>query len=130
MKKEIICISCPIGCTLIIDYTSKKIQNIIGNRCILGIDYAKKEIFNPERLLTTTVRVRNGHLPLVSVRTSKPIPKHRIFNVMDLLSKVEVEAPIKIGEKIIQNLFDLKVDILATKNIRKIKNKLCSISIN
>jgi CxxC motif-containing protein len=60
----------------------------------------------------------------VSVRTSNPIPKNRIFDAMNLLSKVEIEAPIKIGEKIIQNLFDLKVNIIATKNIKKIEKTI------
>ncbi len=124
MKKEMICISCPMGCPLTVDYTQKKIQTIVGNRCNLGIEYAKKEIFNPERILTTTVRIKNGHLPLVSVRTSNPIPKNRIFDAMNLLSKVEIEAPITIGEKIIQNLFDLKVNIIATKNIKKIEETI------
>jgi CxxC motif-containing protein len=65
------------------------------------------------------VGVKSGHLPLVSVRTSKPIPKNRIFEAMDLLAKVEIEAPVKIGEEIIQNLFDTNVSVVATKNIVK-----------
>jgi CxxC motif-containing protein len=119
MRKKMICICCPIGCPLIVDYAPKKVQSVIGNRCKIGLDYAEKECFNPERTLTTTVRIKNGHLPLVSVRTNKPIPKNRIFDVMTLLAKVEMEAPIKIGEKIIENLFDAGVSIVATKNILK-----------
>ncbi|MCK4885452.1 DUF1667 domain-containing protein [Candidatus Bathyarchaeota archaeon] len=119
MKKEMICIGCPLGCPLTVDYTQKTVQRISGNRCNLGLEYAKKEIFNPERTLTTTVKIKNGHLPLVSVRTSKPIPKNRIFDAMNLLAKVEIEAPITIGEKIIQNLFDTNASIVATKNILK-----------
>ena len=119
MNKEIICISCPIGCSLTVNYTQKKIQSISGNRCKLGLEYAKKEILNPERLLTTTVKIKNGHLPLVSVKTSKTIPKNQIFDVMNLLAKIEIEAPITIGETIIQNLFDTDVSIIATKSILK-----------
>jgi CxxC motif-containing protein len=119
MKKEMICIGCPLGCSLNIDYIGKTLQNINGNRCKVGLKYAEKEIFNPERTLTTTVKVRNGHLPLVSVKTNNPIPKNRIFDAMILLAKVEVDAPIRIGEKIIQNLFNTNVSIVATKNILK-----------
>ena len=119
MKKEMICIGCPMGCYLTVDYVGKTIHGVGGNRCKLGLDYAEKEILNPERTLTTTVRVKNGHLPLVSVRTSKPIPKNRIFDAMTLLAKVEIEAPIRIGERIIQNLFDTNASIVATKNILK-----------
>ena len=119
MKKEMICIGCPMGCYLSIDLVGKTVRDVSGNRCKVGLEYAEKEVSNPERTLTTTVKVKNGHLPLVSVRTNKPIPKNRIFDTMNLLAKVEVEAPIKIGEPIVQNVFDMGVNIVATKNILK-----------
>ena len=119
MKKEMICIGCPLGCPLSVEYIRKTIQSIDGNRCNVGLEYAEKEIFNPERTLTTTVKVKNGHLPLGSVRTSKPIPKNRIFDTMKLLANVEIEAPIRIGDEIVRNLFDTNVSIVATKNILK-----------
>ena len=117
MKKEMICIVCPMGCFLTVEHDQKKVQSIIGNKCNLGLDYAEKEVLNPERTLTTTVRVKNGHLPLVSVRTSKPIPKKLIFDTMTLLAKISVEAPVEIGERIIENLFDTNANIVATKAI-------------
>ena len=116
-----ICIGCPMGCLLSVKYIEKTIQSINGNRCKFGLEYAEKEIYHPERTLTSTVRVKNGNLPLVSVRTSKPITKNRIFEVMNLLAQVEIEAPIRIGEKIVENLFDTKVNIIATKNVLKSK---------
>jgi CxxC motif-containing protein len=119
MRKEIVCIGCPLGCPLTVDHNQKTVQKISGNRCNLGSQYAEKELFNPERTLTTTVKVKNGHLPLVSVRTSTPIPKKRLFDAMNLLAKIEVEAPIKIGDIILQNLFDTNASIVATKNILK-----------
>jgi CxxC motif-containing protein len=54
----------------------------------------------------------------VSVRTNKPIPKNKIFDTMNLLAKIEVEAPIKIGDPIVQNIFDTGVNVVATKNIK------------
>lgn len=120
MKKEIICIICPLGCSLTVEYAQQVIQGIEGNQCKLGLEYAEKEIFNPERTLTTTVRVKHGHLPLVSVRSDKPIPKELLFDAMNLLAKIEVEAPIRIKDKIVENLFDTGIDIIATKNIEKI----------
>jgi CxxC motif-containing protein len=119
MKKELICIGCPMGCYLTVDYAETKTIAVSGNRCKVGLQYAEKELSNPERTLTTTVKVRNGHLPLVSVRTNKPIPKSRLFEAMDLLANVEVEAPIKLGTTIVKNIFDTGVDIVATKNISK-----------
>lgn len=119
MKKEMICIICPLGCSLTVNYTQKAIQNVEGKQCERSLDYAEKEIFNPERTLTTTVRVKHGHLPLVSVRTNKPLPKELLFDAMDLLAEIEVEAPIKIEHKIVENLFNTGVDVVATKNVEK-----------
>jgi CxxC motif-containing protein len=119
MKKEMICIGCPMGCYLSVDYIGTTIADVSGNRCKVGLEYAEKEISNPERTLTTTVKVKHGHLPLVSVRTNKSIPKSRILDAMNLLAKIEVEAPIKIGELIVQNIFNTGVNIVATKNISK-----------
>jgi CxxC motif-containing protein len=123
MKKEMICIGCPMGCYLTVDYVGTTIRAVSGNRCNVGLHYAEKELSNPERTLTTTVKVKHGHLALVSVRTNKPIPKSRIFDAMDLLAKVEVEAPIKIGDPIIENIFNTGVNIVATKHVlRKSSN--------
>ena len=119
MKKEMICIVCPLGCSLTVDYTQRAIQSVEGNQCKLGREYAEKEILNPERTLTTTVRVKHGHLSLVSVKSNKPLPKERLFDAMNLLAKIEVEAPIRIGDKIVENLFNTGVDAVATKNIEK-----------
>ena len=121
MKNEIICISCPLGCYLTVNHNQNKVKNVIGNRCSLGLNYAKKEILNPERTLTTTVKVSNGNLPLVSVKTSQPIPKNKIFDAMKLLAKIKIDAPVEIGEKIIQNIFDTNANVIATKNIIKMK---------
>lgn len=119
MKKKMICIGCPMGCYLTVDYVGKKISGVSGNRCKVGVEYAEKEISSPERTLTTTVKVKNGHLPLVSVRTDKPMPKSRIFDAMNLLAEVEAKAPVKIGEIIIQDVFGTGVNIVATKNISR-----------
>ena len=119
MNKELLCIICPLGCPLTIEYTNRTINEIFGNRCKLGLEYAKKEFSNPERTLTTTVKVKNGNLPLVSVRTNKPIPKNKIFETMNLLANIELNAPIKIGDIIVRNLLNTRANVVATKNILK-----------
>jgi len=119
MRKELVCIGCPMGCYLTVDYEGKNVSSVSGNRCKVGLEYAQKEIVNPERTLTTTVKVENGAVPLVSVRTNKPIPKSRLFDAMDLLAKTEVEAPVSIGQPVICDLFGTGVDVLATKNVLK-----------
>jgi CxxC motif-containing protein len=119
MKKEIICIGCPMGCYITVDYNGTTVNNVTGNRCQVGQEHAQKELANPERNLTTTVKVKHGHLPLVSVKTNKPIPKGRLFDAMNLLATVEVEAPVIIGQPIVENIFNTGVNVVATKNILK-----------
>jgi CxxC motif-containing protein len=113
MKKELICIVCPRGCHLTIDEN----LTVSGNFCKRGEIYARNEIKNPTRIITTTVAVTNGTYPRLSVKTSVPIPKNKIFDVMGELRKVKVNAPIKLGDVIVKNILDTGSDIVATESI-------------
>ena len=64
--------------------------------------------------------VRNGNFPLVSVKTSKPIPKEKIFEILEIIKKTSINAPIDLGEIIIKNILNTGSDIIATKSIKKI----------
>ncbi|MDD2591308.1 MAG: DUF1667 domain-containing protein [Erysipelotrichaceae bacterium] len=125
MNKELTCINCPIGCHLIIelDQDQKPIQ-VTGNRCIKGKEYAIQELSEPKRMLTTTMRVINGEKPLVSVRTSIPIAKDLIFQVMDIIDNTKLKAPIMIGDILIPNILRSNVDIIATSNNKLAINHL------
>jgi len=117
MNKKFICIICPVGCEIEVEYDSEKIKKITGNSCEKGKEYIVEEIYNPKRVLTTTVKIKNGEMPLVSVKTSKPIPKDLIFKSMDELAEIKVSAPIKIGDIIIKNLLNTGADVIATKKV-------------
>ena len=119
MKKEITCIICPIGCRLMVEYRDDSILNIEGFECKKGKKYASEELLNPVRSLTSTILVKDGEIPLVSVKTEKPIPKEKLFEVMDAISGIEVDAPVDIGDVLVKNVLDLNVDILATKKVEK-----------
>jgi CxxC motif-containing protein len=119
MESKITCIICPIGCEITIHHEEKKIISIEGHQCKKGIPYAEGELFDPKRTLTTTMLVKGGELPLVSVRTSSPIPKERMFHVMDCISQTIIDAPVEIGDVLVKNVLDLNVDIVATKKVKK-----------
>ena len=121
MKKEITCIICPIGCTLVVEFRYGSILNIEGFECKKGKNYASEELLNPVRTLTTTIVVKDGEISLISVKTAKPIPKDKLFEVMDALSKTEVSAPVKLGDILVKNILGLEADILATKNVERMK---------
>ena len=88
------------------------------NLCPRGEEFAKEEIERPMRILPTSVRVIGGERELVSVKTSAPIPRDRIFDVMEIIKKTSVKAPVEIGQVIIENVLNLGVDVVATRSVR------------
>lgn len=123
MKKhhELVCIVCPMGCrlTLTKDDNAPKGYIIEGNICKRGVDYAIKEMTSPTRMLPTTVKIKDGFISRLPVRTTVAIPKELIFKAMDEINKVEVDAPVKCGDIIISNLLGTGADIIATRSMRR-----------
>lgn len=117
--KDMICIVCPFGCKLkvIKNDTSQTGYVVEGNKCFRGADYGVKEITNPTRVLTTTVIISDASVKRLPVRTSGTIPKHLIKNAMELTNKVEVKAPIKAGQVIINNILDTGVNVIASRSM-------------
>ena len=111
--RELICITCPRGCHLVVDDE----LNVSGNFCPRGAIYAKTELTHPVRMVTSSVAVISEIESRLPVKTKEPIPKELIFKIMEEINKVEVKAPIKIGDVIIKNVLNTNVDIVATKNI-------------
>jgi CxxC motif-containing protein len=119
-KRNIICISCPRGCDIQTSLDGNgAIVKIEGNFCKLGEDYVAAEIREPKRIVTSTVRIKNGEYPLIPVWTVKPIPKDRIFELMELIREIELEAPVKKGHPVLKNIFGLNIDVVASKSIKK-----------
>ena len=111
-KRNLTCIGCPMGCALLVEMNGKEIISVTGNTCKKGAEYAVKEVTDPTRIVTTTVRVKNGSMPVVSVKTAQDIPKGKIFDC--------VEAPVQIGDVILENVAGTGVDIVATGNVKQI----------
>jgi len=119
-EKEITCIVCPIGCKILVETDGKHIKNLDGNKCKRGIDYAEHEALDPRRMLTTSVFVDGGEWPLVSVKSTKPVPKEKIFNVLKEIRKTKVNAPVKSGQRILNNVANTDINIVATKIVKKL----------
>lgn len=118
MTKEMICVSCPLGCMLSVELNDKnEVISVSGNTCKRGEQYAVDECTNPVRMLTSTMKVEGGKLPVIPVKTSKPIPKGKMFECMEIINSVCVDAPIKMGEVLISNICDTGVDIIATNEM-------------
>lgn len=118
-RHEMICIVCPIGChlELIDDPESKTAYKVSGAQCRRGELYAIKELTNPTRILTSTVKFNGGFLRRLPVRTNTSISKDKIFDCMKIINTVEVQAPIAIGQVIIKDILATGVDIIASRSM-------------
>ena len=114
MKKSLICVSCPLGCPVEVVIENGEVVSVTGNTCKRGDAYARTEITNPMRSLTTSVKVNGGVHPVVPVKSSGPIPKDKMFDCMKVINEATINAPVKIGDGVIENILDLDVDIVAT----------------
>ena len=115
--RELICIGCPLGCPLTVTVENNEVTSVAGNTCPRGDAYARKEVTNPTRIVTSTVVVEGGVAPMVSCKTAADIPKGKIFDVTEALQAVCVPAPVAIGDVVLANAAGTGVDVIATKNI-------------
>ena len=113
-EKHIICIICPQGCDITVDGEGDTIRSMTGQLCKQGETYARDEFINPLRILTSTVKISGSTMPLMAVRTNKPISKKLLLRGMEEVKKVQVSAPVKRGDIIIHNILDTGADLVAT----------------
>lgn len=106
-----------MGCSIAVEMDGNEVVSVTGNTCKRGDVYARKEVTNPTRIVTSTVRVIGGKEDMVSVKTKEDIPKGKIFDCIKALKNVEVEAPVQIGDVIVPDAAGTGVDIVATKNV-------------
>ena len=114
MKKSLTCVSCPLGCPIEVEIENGEVISVAGNTCKRGDAYARSEVTNPVRSLTTSVKVEGGIHPVVPVKSAGPIPKDKMFECMKEINAVTIKAPVKIGDVVIENICGLGVDIIAT----------------
>jgi len=111
------CIVCPTGCEIQAkkDLTGK--ITFEGYTCNRGLEYAEQEFYEPKRILTTTMRVENGFLPLIPVRCDKPILKDKLKDVLNEIAKAKVKAPIKMGDILIKDVIGSGANIIASRDL-------------
>ncbi len=117
MHEELVCIICPISCQLSVKYNKKRISKVEGNQCKRGLEYAEKEIFHPERIVTTTVRITGTNVTLLPVRTDKGVPRDMTLNIVQEASKLTVAAPVKLGDILIRNILKTNTNLVATRSL-------------
>lgn len=115
MTKEITCIICPRGCRLRAIINGKKVE-ISNNACKRGEAYGIDECIDPKRSVTSVLRISNRSDTMVSVKTSSPIAKEKIFEAMEIIRNKQVTAPVEIGDVLIEDVFG--ANIVATMSVK------------
>ena len=119
--KDLICIMCPKGCHLKVD--EEHGYTVTGNRCPRGAEYGHNELKNPTRVITSTVRLRSKSACRLPVKTDGQIPKYMMKEAMRLLDKVEVTAPVHVGD-VVQMQAGCRHTVLADSELQLIEVQL------
>ena len=112
--KTLTCIECPIGCEMEVGVEGGKAVYVKGNSCPRGKMYAENEVVCPKRVVTSTVRAKNG--TMIPVKTDKPVRKDDVFEVMKKINAATCDAPVKIGDVIVENISD-DANLIVSGNI-------------
>jgi CxxC motif-containing protein len=113
---EIICVTCPKGCTLRVKHEGKEVLEVLDG-CKRGEEYAICELQDPRRMVASTVRVEGGLHPLVPVYTRKAFPKHLIPELARSLREVQVAAPVKINQVVLADALGTGIDVVASRDM-------------
>ena len=117
MEQAVTCINCPVGCRMTVCLSgSGEVLSVTGNTCPRGAAYARQECTMPVRMITAVIPVRGSDIPL-SVRTSVPVPKSLIRQVMRELSRLDVSVPVLPGQVILRDVLKTGADIIATRGL-------------
>ena len=111
---DLICVTCPRGCHLSIDETTLEVT---GNSCPRGVDYAVNELKDPKRTITTTVAISGAVTTRCPVRSSVPISKKLMKEVVLELKKYSVSSPVKAGDILVKDIFGSGADIIITRSL-------------
>jgi CxxC motif-containing protein len=106
-----------MGCELTVSVNKESIA-VEGQVCKIGEKYGVEEATFPTRNITTSVPVRGGDMPMLSVKTQKPIPKGKIFECVAAVKEQILTAPVYIGDVVLTNAAGTGVDIVATRTVR------------
>ena len=117
-ERELTCIGCPMGCLINVKMEGGEIQEISGYTCSRGKTYARKEVTDPTRIVTSTVPVLgSSEKTMVSVKTRTDVPKEKTFEIVRALRGIFVKAPVRIGDLVLSDAAESGVDVIATGSV-------------
>ncbi len=117
ITENLICITCPMGCTLQVTHEGDTVLSVEGNNCARGAAYVRRELTDPRRMVATTVRVSGGLHPLIPVYTREPFPKPRISELLEAIRSVQIEAPVKMEQVVLADALGTGIDVIASRDM-------------
>lgn len=116
MSRTLTCILCPRGCRLMALQEDHEVK-VQGAGCPKGVDYAREELTSPVRIVTATVSLEGGTLTRLPVKTADPVPKKMVLPVAAALRHVSIQAPVKAGETVADNIAGTNTSVVATRSV-------------
>ena len=123
-KRHFTCVTCPVGCEIDVELQDGRVVSMEGNKCDKGEEFILQELEEPMRILTTTVRLKGARWAMLPVRTDAPLPRRLLFQAIEELAGVELRAPVKLYDVVLENVAGTGANIVATRNMEKHKPKL------
>ena len=117
-KRTYTCVVCPQGCAVTVNEDADGSLSVSGNKCRRGEEYVRQEAVNPQRNISSTVLLVGGSKAVIPVKTSGPVAKNKITDVMKEIRQKSAKAPIKAGQVIIKNVAQTGRDIIAAADGR------------
>jgi len=118
-NRTITCIVCPKGCRIDVKLNDKEIIDVKNYQCKRGLNYAKNEVTDPRRILTTIVKIADGKTRVLPVRTRDPIPKNLIKKAMVELKDIVLTPPVDVGDIVCSNVVETGIDVIASGSTHK-----------
>lgn len=119
-EKELICVTCPMGCRITVTMEGKEVLSVKGNTCPRGEAYARQECVQPMRILTSTVRIENGTHRVIPVITEKEIPLEKMQEAMAEVKELSVQAPVNVNDVLLENIAGTGVNLIASRSMAHI----------
>ncbi len=121
-KHDFICINCPLSCSLELYEEEGRVREVKGADCKIGEKYAAEEFTDARRVLTTTVKAKDGIITLLPVRSTGAIPKRLVKEAVRELADIVVEAPVDKGQVILADILETGIDVVASRRLDRVDN--------
>ena len=109
------CVQCPMGCPLEVTLADGEVVSVTGNTCPRGRVYGEHEATCPERVVTSLVEVAGNYRP-VSVKTTAPVPRELVADVLAAIRATVVRPPVAAGDVVVADVCGTGVNVVATKS--------------